>query len=235
MRSLSILRLAARAPRRSGPVTSTLGRTFNPGRLQFVALLQQPSGSSASLGKSSPPMHVVVCALPGSSARFAGCGIAVGKFVSLLPGRPCPKQSPLGVAAFSEIQFHGRAARGQTGSHRQRRAGGAGSAASASTQLRQRQQPKSRHRHCSSSSVSPAYAHRCGLTGRSTGRATAWHPGRAAAFVYHRPHGRTARAPCRVAPVNSALGPTNVPAACLLPWQPSRPPGTHACRDRAPG
>jgi len=41
------------------------------------------------------------------------------------------------------------------------------------------------------------------LTNRSTGHATAWHPGRAAALVII---GRTARAPRRCVPVNSALG-----------------------------
>ena len=41
------------------------------------------------------------------------------------------------------------------------------------------------------------------LTSRSTGHATAWHPGRAAALVII---GRTARAPRRCVPVNSALG-----------------------------
>jgi hypothetical protein len=41
------------------------------------------------------------------------------------------------------------------------------------------------------------------LTGRSTGHATAWHPGRAAALVII---GRTARAPRRRVPVNFALG-----------------------------
>ena len=41
------------------------------------------------------------------------------------------------------------------------------------------------------------------LTSRSTGHATAWHPGRAAALVII---GRTARAPRRCVPVNFALG-----------------------------
>jgi hypothetical protein len=41
-------------------------------------------------------------------------------------------------------------------------------------------------------SSEPPRARQWGLTGRSTGHATAWHPGRAAAFVYHRPHGQGA-------------------------------------------
>ena len=86
MRSLSMLRLAARAPRRSGPVTSTLGRTNQVRResmstapAQVIALRPEHEVmtlqklpyfvgiSGSTVGASGLSMHVVVIP-PGAKA-----------------------------------------------------------------------------------------------------------------------------------------------------------------------
>jgi hypothetical protein len=57
-------------------------------------------------------------------------------------------------------------------------------------------------------SVLSSSAHKCGLTSRSSGPATAWHPGREAPrYMLH----LAARAPCRIGPLNSNVRPHNQP------------------------
>jgi hypothetical protein len=100
------MRLAAKAPRRRRPVSSTLGCAMDKTRDHSSSHSKQPSGASAMLGKSSMPPLLSLNRVFSKLQTAALRGI-------LLP--------------YCELTLgsHGRAARGRTGSLRPSRAGGA--------------------------------------------------------------------------------------------------------------
>jgi hypothetical protein len=108
MRFWSIMRLAAKAPRRRRPVSSTLGCALRSCRVHMPSHHEQPSGASALLGKSTKvrPFQEL-----RSLPRAVNAALRGGR-------SRCSDES-------FEGQFHGRAAFGRVGPLRQGRAGGA--------------------------------------------------------------------------------------------------------------
>jgi hypothetical protein len=103
-----MLRLAARAPCRSGPVTSTLGCALRNFRVHLPSHHQQPSGASALLGNTS---NVYVIQQPRRLVRAVNTALR-------------ERRSRCSDESF-ESQFHGRAAGGSSAPLRQGREGGA--------------------------------------------------------------------------------------------------------------